>query len=219
MTDYPALFVWCRDATGTNFPDIFSTAKSDGGDIRFTSDMDGVNELACDIAYYSEDFIEIWVKIPSVSIVANNLIKVWWGNPAAIQRDESHIYGKNAVWEKYSQAEHVYEFIDTGVTRSRTHACAYEFMVNNTDTRHNKSLFFAGSNVEESDLNTINYSIGYRIINMLTGKGIFSQLIFSSDNTRRKLSIINKSDSYLNFSNVHSISTFYSEFILNFNKK
>ena len=46
--------------------DIFTSAIDGGGDIRFSSDAKGENQLACEVVYFdtTTNKAQIWVKTP-----------------------------------------------------------------------------------------------------------------------------------------------------------
>ena len=85
QTDFPVMLLW-NGTSGNIPPEIYnnsvSSPKSDGSDIRFTSDEMGYNELAYEIVTFVPNStvgsarIKIWVKIPSLSSTSNTSIYI-----------------------------------------------------------------------------------------------------------------------------------------------
>ena len=105
LNDFPVLF------TKDNLPsEIFDAdggncAKSDGSDIRFSSDSAGLNLLAREIASFKTDNdpangqAEIWVKIPSIYTTLDVVIYLWYGNEFATEPASTDTYGSQNVWD------------------------------------------------------------------------------------------------------------------------
>jgi len=113
LTDFPLLLTEYTlpsemfDADGSN------PAQNGGGDIRFSSDAAGTNQLPCEIVSFVTDndpsngTAEIWVKVPSVSSVSNTSIYVWYNTSGTdSQPAVTDTYGRNAVWSDYAVVEH-----------------------------------------------------------------------------------------------------------------
>lgn len=110
QVNFPVPLVWSGAAGSSNIPsDALITggakaAKSDGGDIRFSSDVNGQNELAFEIVQWTQNAAaasaraEIHVKILSLSSSVNTIIYMFWGNSAASAYAVGDTYGRNAVW-------------------------------------------------------------------------------------------------------------------------
>lgn len=107
QTDFPVLLIW--NGTSGNLPqEVYNASslspKSDGSDIRFSSDATGDNELAFEIVTFSPNAntanarVKIWVKLPTVSSTADTTFYMWWGNPNASAYAATDPYGRNAVW-------------------------------------------------------------------------------------------------------------------------
>lgn len=103
--DFPVLF------TAANLPsemldsDGSFPARDGGGDIRFTSDMDGNNDLPCEVVAFvtapdpANGAAEIWVKVPNVRDTQVDTVYVWYNAPAsASQPAVTATNGRNAVW-------------------------------------------------------------------------------------------------------------------------
>ena len=79
-----------------------SGAQAGGGDIRFSSDADGVNQLACDVISFDQvnDTCEIMVNVPSVSSSANTSIWIWWNTAvSSSQPSASSTYGQYNTYD------------------------------------------------------------------------------------------------------------------------
>jgi len=95
LTHWPLLL------TGANLPaSIFTDANADGSDIRASSDEAGTTELAVEVVSFTpgSSTAEIWVKVPSVSAVADTVIYLWFGNAAATMPAADSAFGSQAVW-------------------------------------------------------------------------------------------------------------------------
>lgn len=101
------------DGALTNFPvlldetilsllpyDIWSSALNGGGDLRFSSDIQGANRLACEIVTFNTatNTAEIYVNIPSVSSVIDTPIYIFYGKTGVSQPAVGAAYGRNATW-------------------------------------------------------------------------------------------------------------------------
>lgn len=101
------------DGALTNFPvlldsailsllpyDIWSFALNGGGDLRFSSDIQGANRLACEIVTFNTatNTAEIYVNVPSVSSVIDTPIYIFYGKAGVSQPAVSAAYGRNATW-------------------------------------------------------------------------------------------------------------------------
>lgn len=119
------------DSTSSTAP------KSDGADIRFTSDAAGNTELAFEIVHFTQasapanTSAEIWVKIPSLSQSTNTTIYMWWDNAAASAYAATATYGRNAVWSDYFIVSH-----DGGPTDSTGNYTLTESGAVGVDTNH-----------------------------------------------------------------------------------
>jgi hypothetical protein len=112
--NYAMPLVWTGDAATSNFPILMMTvnsymsARPDGGDIRFTNDAEGLDEIPFDLVNFSASTdprnsrAEIWARVPSLSTVIDTSIYMWWGNSSATAYESSATYGRyNAIngWE------------------------------------------------------------------------------------------------------------------------
>jgi hypothetical protein len=110
QTNFPIALVWTGAAGSSNFPsdpldaDGSYPAKSDGSDIRFSSDIYGMTELPFEIVQWTPDNntanarAEIHCKPAALSSTVDDIIYVFWGNAAAAAYAVGDTYGRNAVW-------------------------------------------------------------------------------------------------------------------------
>ena len=101
--------------TLVKFEDFTSTMLASldvgGGDLRFSSDLAGATQLACEVVTFTKATGDVvWVKVPSVSTGA--LIYVWGDNTGATQPAVGAAFGRNAVWSDF---EVNYHFNSVGI--------------------------------------------------------------------------------------------------------
>lgn len=80
-------------------------AQLGGGDIRFSSDADGLTQLPCHVVTFIPENTPangkalIYVKVPTLAGASDTTIYVWYDGPAdSVQRAASDPYGREAVW-------------------------------------------------------------------------------------------------------------------------
>jgi len=154
LTDYPSLL------KRYPFPDeMFDSdgpnhALSDGGDIRFSSDEFGVNQLPCEIEAFHLDedatrpnSAQIWVKVPTVSSSADTKIWVWYKKSGESQPAVDSAFGRNAVWSDYVSVYHMNEESGSTVVDSAgNHNGAYQgSLPNNTWSKIGQGQDFNGT--------------------------------------------------------------------------
>ena len=102
LSNYPVLF------TESNLPpDLFVYARSDGGDIRFSSDSAGATEFAAEVkSYNAGGTAQIYGGIPSVSPAVDTTVWIWYGNAEATMPAADSTYGSQAVWSDYAGVYH-----------------------------------------------------------------------------------------------------------------
>lgn len=84
---------------------MLASLDSGGGDLRFSSDLAGTTQLACEVVTFTKATGDVvWVKVPSVSNGA--LIYVWGDNTGAAQPAVGAAFGRNAVWSDYALRNH-----------------------------------------------------------------------------------------------------------------
>jgi hypothetical protein len=105
LTDFPVLFTQANlpsdmfDADGSN------PALNGGGDIRFSTDSDGWNQLSLEIVDFTTNndpglgTAEIWVKVDSLSSSVNKSVWVWYNKSGEVQPASDSSYGSESVWD------------------------------------------------------------------------------------------------------------------------
>jgi len=99
LTNFP---IFLNETILNNLPyDIWSIALNGGGDLRFASDAQGNNRLACEVVTFntSTQKAEIHVKAPSVSSAIDTPIYIFYGKVGATQPAVTDTYGRNNVWD------------------------------------------------------------------------------------------------------------------------
>lgn len=117
VTDMPVLITtaclpdYVVDADGGR------AALNGGGDIRFTSDLEGRNLLACHVVSFvtandpANASAEIWVRIPTLSPTADTMIFMWWKKAGVSQPAVGAAGGQYAVYSGLGLT-HVYKMED-----------------------------------------------------------------------------------------------------------
>lgn len=104
ITDHPWLL---KDA---DFPDyVYTHTKSDGGDLRFTTDEAGTTELPFEVVLWdtSNKKSEVWINIPTLSYTTNTAVYIWCNNSGASMPSATDSNGSQAVWgSEYSLVIH-----------------------------------------------------------------------------------------------------------------
>ena len=97
-------------------------AKSDGGDIRFSTKKNGSEPLPCEIVSINLDndpaasTAEIWVRLPTISATNDTTLYVWWGNGSSSQPAATDLLGGQAVWSNGYAAVYHMEGSYSGIT-------------------------------------------------------------------------------------------------------
>jgi hypothetical protein len=109
ITDMVSFPVLTSDGVFSSF--VYSNAKSNGADLRFTSDSSGSSELSFEVVSWDSgnEESEVWVEVPSVSSSTNTSFYVWYGNATATAYADSDEFGSLAVWDNYTQVLHLDE--------------------------------------------------------------------------------------------------------------
>ncbi|MCF8473083.1 MAG: LamG domain-containing protein [Emcibacter sp.] len=112
LTNYP--FLVTLDYLNSEIVDGgANSALNGGGDIRFSSDAAGTNQLPCEVVSFvtsatpASRICEIHVKVPSVSYMANTTIYVWYKKAGEVQPLATDPYGRNAVWSAQKVVYHL----------------------------------------------------------------------------------------------------------------
>ena len=115
QSNFTTPFVWTGSQATSNLPQVMfdadggQSAKSDGSDLRFTSDAAGTTQLPFQIVNFTTNnnpanaLAEIWVKVPSVNSSTDTVIYVWWGKSDAIAYLPGEAYGQYAVWNNSNE--------------------------------------------------------------------------------------------------------------------
>ncbi len=111
LTNFP--FLITLDHLNAEIVDAGSnSALNGGGDIRFSSDADGVTQLACEIQHFITNATAgsrkctVWVKVPTVAYNTDTDIYIWYKKAAESQPAVTNTYGRNAVWSDYDFVSH-----------------------------------------------------------------------------------------------------------------
>ena len=88
-----------------------------GGDLRFSSDAAGLNQLPCEIV---DGLDVVWVKPTGVSISTGATLYVWGDNTGASQPAVGDAFGRDAVWVDYEAVLHMSETGTNGVFADST---------------------------------------------------------------------------------------------------
>jgi len=163
LTDWTLVFDEGFDAvlTQVNGPlDADGTRASidGGGDIRFSSDSDGSNQLPVDIRSWSTDntpgnaACEVAVKVPLVSSSASTTIYMWWGKAGKSQPLANSTYGQYNAYD----SDHVIVYPGTdgaaGYNRcSASYSQPSENQGTEVDAQVGKGQSFAGSTSQTYD--------------------------------------------------------------------
>ena len=123
--DIDVPFVWTGTQNTSNLPQEMMisgglySAKSDGSDIRFTTDPNGTEQMPFEIVSFTQNansslaVAEIWVRVKYLSSASNTTIYVWYNNPSATALDVASVNGQYAVWDPkassrlYSEVYHM----------------------------------------------------------------------------------------------------------------
>ena len=127
QANFPSLLAWTGSTATSNLPSgmfasgSFYAAKSDGSDVRVTTDAAGTNQLPLEVVSFTQTANptnargEIYVKVPNVYSASDANIYVWWGNANATALRTYDIIGRDSVWSDYLM---VYHFESTTLTDS-----------------------------------------------------------------------------------------------------
>jgi len=117
LTDFPVMI----DSSNVDL-EIFTLAKSDGGDIRITTnnsapDAGGI-EVPVDIERFDtvNSVMIIWFKGSSISSTVDTDFWIWYDNSAATLPLATAIYGSQNVWTGYDAVYHMKEQPTSNIT-------------------------------------------------------------------------------------------------------
>ena len=116
-TDFPVLFTEATLPAEMFDADGGSPAQNGGGDIRFTADAAGLNNIPAQVVSFVTDNnpangkAEIWVRLPNVRDTQVDTIHVWYDTATTdSQPAVTAANGRNAVW---STAHNIYHLNET----------------------------------------------------------------------------------------------------------
>jgi len=127
QANFVSLLAWTGTQSTSNLPQAMfdadggGAAKSDGSDLRITSDEEGITQIPFEVVTFSTNNspssarAEIYVKVPQVSHTTDVNIYVWWGNPQATAYRTYDLVGRDAVWSDFLM---VFHFESTTLTDS-----------------------------------------------------------------------------------------------------
>lgn len=110
LTDYPFLICQANCPTDAMDSNGGKPAIDGGGDVRFSTDINGVTRLACDVQQFeiqddpATAKVEVYVKVPAVSSSVNTIIYMWWGAVGETQPSRNAAYGIEATWDSNFKA-------------------------------------------------------------------------------------------------------------------
>jgi hypothetical protein len=118
-TNFAVCLVWNGATATSNInSEIVTTstgfnANADGSDIRASSDAAGLTQLPVDVAIISTNadaasaYVEIYVKISSISSASDTVFYLWYNNAYATAPAVTSTYGRNAVWSDFIAVLHM----------------------------------------------------------------------------------------------------------------
>jgi len=98
LTNFP---VYIDETILNNLPDdIWNIALNGGGDIRFSSDAQGVTRLSCEIVDFdtAAETAEIHVNVASISNTVATHIYMFYGKAGQSQPASGAAFGRDATW-------------------------------------------------------------------------------------------------------------------------
>jgi hypothetical protein len=141
ITDFPLLLTEaCLPAEMLTSSGVHA-AQSNGGDIRFSSDANGVNGLNLEIEIFTQNAnpalakAALWVRVPSASHTVNTTIYVWY-QAVSVQTQPAAsdaTYGSYGVWSTFAALYHLNAIIG-GTTVNDSTANAKHGTLNGTGT-------------------------------------------------------------------------------------
>lgn len=114
LTGFPALITHNDLPDEVLDSDISTGPQSNGLDIRFSTDINGLYMLLHEIVHFTKNAnpasatAEIWVQIPDLDYTTDTVIYMWWDTTLTVTNDY-----KNMVWSDYFFVSH-----DGGATDS-----------------------------------------------------------------------------------------------------
>ncbi len=194
------------DATLTNFPVLLTEenlpsepcdadgsypVQNGGGDIRFTTDANGNNQIPLEIVTFATNNnpalcdVEMYVKVPSVSSSSGTYLYMWYNTDQTNEQPAANsTYGSENVWSDYSAVWHMNE----------TSGSRYDSTANNNDL---------------TDVNTVTATGGKIGANAASFDDSNSEYLYVSDNA--SLSMGADVNMYMSaWTRMHDKSTFHA---------
>lgn len=146
-----------------------TSLKSDLSDVRFTSDINGLNQLASDYLYEANNYYYFRVLMPFIDTTLDYKIYLWHNNPSALSLSPTNIYGRyNAYdhfWDHYYTGADIYNRITGGVLEGFTN------VVYNDLTLNDKPAFKFDNGFMHTEENINNY---YADVTSILGDSVIS---------------------------------------------
>ena len=126
QTDIPVLLTVGQLPSEMFDADGSYPARSDGGDIRISSDLAGANQICVEIVRILLDndpangLAEVYVKIPSLSSSVDTEIYLWYNAPSETMPARNSTYGSDNVWTGFGAVYHMNDLTSTTIKDSTT---------------------------------------------------------------------------------------------------
>jgi hypothetical protein len=117
LTDFPILITEDSIPNEACDADGSTPAQNGGGDIRFSADAEGANQLPLEVVSFVTDnnpancIVEMWVKAPFISSSTGASVWMWYNTDTSdTQPASSNTYGSENVWNSnYAAVWHLQE--------------------------------------------------------------------------------------------------------------
>ena len=120
QSNYVALVTPDMISTATH--SLWSTGRSDGGDIRFCTDTTSYVQMPREVVAGTFDQTNkkcvIFVNMPTCSHTSDTTIYMYYGNSTATEPPVTDTYGRNAVWSKVTSSNWGYDAVYHGGSNS-----------------------------------------------------------------------------------------------------
>lgn len=189
FTDVPVLV-----KSGDLTTHTYANMQGDGDDIRFTTDLEGENEIPFEIVSLdaSEETCEIWVKLPTLYYNQDTIFYIWFGDPSLTAYDPDDTYGSQNVWpSKYSAVWHMEEAANTTRKDSTIHGLD---LTDQTNVGRGVGKIGGGADFVRADADYMDRA-NSSYLNMGTGNFTVSALVkFDSASIGNTVTIVNMLD-------------------------
>ena len=128
VTDYPLVLTKSQLPSEMFDADGSYPARSDGGDIRITTDQAGTTQIPVEVYYFLRDnnpangLAEIHCKVPSVSSSTDSEIWIWYNAPSETMPSRSSTYGSDNVWTAWNSNDGGVYHLGAGINDSSSNA-------------------------------------------------------------------------------------------------